>query len=127
MGNIKIISNNPQVLRDYPRHTQKVEGGVLEVYTAARDEIHRGAVLINHPLSGSVKPNQSPYRSLLVSDYGAETDLDSLALIEGAMHTLRRLPKLDRRYTERTLADFQFVDHSLLAAAVQALPAKYYF
>ena len=128
MGNIRLISNNPLVLEKYPSHTQVVTGGVAQVYEAARDEIHRGAVLINHPLAGSIKPNQSPYRSLVLSlTPGRGIDMDSLDLIEGAIQTLNRLPKLNRQYAERTMEDFRFVDFSLLEAAATALPAKYYF
>ena len=128
MGNISIISNNPQVLAQYPQHTNVIAGGVYDVYQAARNLIHQGAVLINHPLSGSIKPNQSPYRSLVVStDGNGVVDFDSLSLIEGAFITLRKLPELNRTYTEQVLDDFQVIDLDLLDAAIQALPAKYYF
>ena len=127
MGNISIISNNPRVLERYSQETLWAEGGVSEVYEAARDYIHRGARLLNHPLAGSVKPNQSPYRSLILSTAAdLPVDLDSLSHIEGAIDTLRRLPKLSRQYTKDTLEDFQFLDFCLLETAVQALPAKYY-
>ena len=127
MGNISIISNNPQVLQAYPRHVRMIAGGVFEVYEAARNDIHRGAKLLNHPLAGSIKPNQSPYRSLVLSTVGSPLDLDSLSHIEGAIQTLHRLPELNRQYTEQTMADFRFVDFCLLETAIQALPAKYYF
>ena len=127
MGNISIISNNPQVLEQYPQHTLTIEGGVLQVYEAARDAIHRGAKLLNHPLAGSIKPNQCPYRSLVLSTASdGSLDLDSLSHIEGAIQTLHRLPKLNRQYTEPAMTDFRFVDLCLLETAMQALPAMYY-
>lgn len=127
MGNICIISNNPRVLTQYPQHSRRIEGGVFEVYAAARDEIHRGARLLNHPLAGSIKPNQSPYRSVILStDRDRPLDLDSLSHIEGAIATLHRLPKLNRPYTEKAMEDFRFVDFCLLETAVKTLPAVYY-
>ena len=127
MGNISLISNNPQVLAKYPRHTKVVEGGVADVHNAARNQIHQGAVLINHPLAGSIKPNQSPYRSLVVSTDSGVVDFDSLSLIENALITLRKLPVLNYIHSEEVLADFQLIDLDLLEAAVKSLPAKYYF
>ena len=63
--------------------------------TAARDAIHDGWRLTHHPLYGNYRPNQQPYRSLIleypaksaVSGKGAkpEPDLTSLRLIEEAM------------------------------------------
>ena len=127
MGNISIISNNPRVLERYSQETLWVEGGVFDVYETARDQIHRGARLLNHPLAGSVKPNQSPYRSLILSATAdLPADLDSLSHIEGAIDTLHRLPKLNRQHTTHTLEDFQFLDFCLLETAVEALPARYY-
>ena len=128
MGNIRIVSNNPQVAAKYPQHTGVIKGGVADVYNAARNQIHQGAVLINHPLAGSIKPNQSPYRSLVVStDSNGVVDFDSLSLIENALITLRKLPVLNYIHSEDVLADFQVIDLDLLEAAIEALPAKYYF
>ncbi|MCL2368100.1 MAG: GrdX family protein [Oscillospiraceae bacterium] len=128
MGNIQIISNNPQTQAQYPAHIRIVEGGVYEVYRTARSAIHQGAILINHPLAGSVKPNQNPYRSLVLSIPAdrATVDFDSLSHIEGALQTLARLPKLNRQYDQSTLEDFQLIDHSLLEAAINALPPQYH-
>ena len=129
VGNIRIISNNAQVLEKYPGLTQLVVGNVLAVYHAARDAIHQGAVLINDPLAGSVKPNQNPYRSLLLSAVAeGPLALDSLTQIESALRTLARLPKLNHpAYSEQLLEDFRFIDRSLLESALNSLPARYYF
>lgn len=31
-----------------------------------RDRIHEGHLLLSHPLSGSVKPNETPYKSVMI-------------------------------------------------------------
>lgn len=127
MGKLSLISNNPQVLAQYPQQAIAVAGGVAEVYAAARDAIHGGAKLLNHPLSGSIKPNQSPYRSLVLgqSRTGA-LDFVSLSLIEEAIATLRKLQILKQNYSADVLEDFQVIDLDLVAAAMKALPAEYY-
>jgi hypothetical protein len=66
----------------------------LAVLTAARDAIHNGWRLTHHPLYGNYRPNQQPYRSLILEyptpragnqGRGCETDILSLHLIEEAM------------------------------------------
>jgi hypothetical protein len=100
---------------------------VEDIFTLARDEIHLGARLINHPLSGSIKPNESPYKSLVLSNERGSLDTDSLLLMEGAIATLRKLPKRERTLSERVLDDFQVIDLDLLDSAIAALPSNYYF
>lgn len=126
MANFYIITNNPMVSSKYPGvstlHDKNVEG----MFITARDAIHRGAVLINHPLSGSVKPNESPYKSLVLSNDKPGLDMQSLQLIEGALAVLHKLPKKNRSYDERVLDDFMVIDLDLLDSAMQALPAEFY-
>ena len=51
-ANFHIITNNPLVCEKYPKLALMLECGVEGVFLAGRDEIHLGAVAINHPLSG---------------------------------------------------------------------------
>jgi len=121
MGNIFIISNNTLALAKY-NCAIKVEGDVGAVFEAARDRIYQGAKLISHPLSGSVKPNQGPYKSIVLSATLTDAvDITSLTLIEQAIATLRKLPVLHRQYSEPVHQDFQVVDLDLLDSAMKAL------
>lgn len=64
-----LITNNPKVYAAYKDEMEveflkdKSYGEVLEV---TRDAIHRGAGALTHPLAGSLKPNQTPYRSMII-------------------------------------------------------------
>ena len=124
---IKIITNNQLVFEKYQKITKLQNCSVEDIFTLARNEIHQGAKLINHPLSGSIKPNESPYKSLVLSNEHGSLDTESLLMIESAIATLRKLPKHDRKLPERALNDFQAVDLDLLDSAIIALPANYYF
>lgn len=126
MANVYILTNNPLAAKTYPDISVLQSLTVEEIFTAARDRIHKGAVLINHPLSGSVKPNESPYKSLVLSDKGEVLDFDSLSLIEGALAVLRKMPVKNRRYSQQVLDDFMVIDLDLLHSAIEALPAEYY-
>ncbi|MDL2252669.1 GrdX family protein [Ruminococcaceae bacterium OttesenSCG-928-I18] len=126
MANCYILSNNPLASQKYGSLVKVQKTDVMGIYTAARDAIHLGAVLINHPLSGSVKPNESPYRSLVLSTRQAEVDEKSLQLIEGAIAVLKKLGIKEREYPETVLDDFQVIDLDLLDSAMGALPAEYH-
>ncbi len=126
MANYRILTNNPAVLSLYGAVAQGVTGGVADVFAAVRDAVHLGAALISHPLAGSVKPNENPYRSVMLSTRRGQVDADSLRIIEDAIVTLRKLPVRQRHFTERVLDDFAAIDLDLMRSAMQALPAAYY-
>jgi hypothetical protein len=126
-ANFQIKTNNPLTRDKYPSVASFLDTGVEGIFTAARDLIHGGARLINHPLSGSVKPNESPYKSLVLSAVPGTLDIESLQLIEGAAAVLKKLPVKSRTYIERVLEDFRVIDLDLLDSAVHALPPEYHF
>ena len=111
-----IITNNPLVAaregaRFYPEAT------LLEVLTMVRDLVHQNYRLITHPLAGSVKPNQTPYKSVILSaEPGHELDYTSLQLVEGSLQVAQRM--LSERplpaITPRVLADFALIDSELI-------------
>ncbi|HAZ36265.1 MAG TPA: GrdX protein, partial [Clostridiaceae bacterium] len=58
-----IITNNPlskEFFND-KYEVQFINGSLMDVLIKVRDLIHKGYVLLTHPLMGSVKPNQTPY------------------------------------------------------------------
>lgn len=126
MANFYILTNNPQACNKYPELAVFEDTTVAGIFLKARDAVHQGAVLINHPLSGSVKPNESPYKSLVLSNSRAVLDFDSLQLIEAAKAVLDKLPVKERKYSRQVLDDFMVIDLDLLDSAVLALPAEYH-
>lgn len=127
MSNFYILTNNPMVQEKYPKITELDDNfSVGDIFAGGRNAIHLGAHLINHPLVGSIKPNQSPYKSLVLSDDKGELDLFSLKLIEGAIQVLRKFPSRSRPYDESILEDFQVVDLDLLDSAIDSLPYEYH-
>ncbi|MCL2362770.1 MAG: GrdX family protein [Defluviitaleaceae bacterium] len=104
-----IITNNPDVAAMYP-DSRYSACNVQGIFEAVRDEIHKGARLLSHPLSGSIKPNESPYKSVAISAKYANLDFRSLQIIEDAMTVLRRLTDKKYIYDESILADFRIID-----------------
>jgi len=118
---LMILSNNPYVAAKFPETTRFLKCDVGGVFTAVRDAIHTGAVLVSHPLSGSIKPNESPYKSIAVSTppKGERAlDFKSLQIIEDAISTLQKLPIKNREYTPSMLDDFRVIDLDLISHAV---------
>ncbi|ATW27031.1 GrdX family protein [Candidatus Formimonas warabiya] len=119
-----IISNNPKVWQAYPG-SQKIEGSLRQVLVHARNLIHLGCSVINHPLAGSVQLNETPFKSLILTAKSKTVDDRSVRLMESAMEVLNHSPALERKWSERVIRDFQRMDLSLLQSAVDSLPAGF--
>lgn len=118
-----IITNNTianENLRDKYR-VDFIEGSLMEVLKTARDYIHKGYILLTHPLSGSIKPNETPYKSIAVSEEKSDkVDIDSLMLIENSIETAAKLlvNKQTRPWNENVLNDFMVIDFDLIKNAL---------
>ncbi len=120
---IQIITNNPLVAQklseEYPVHYEP--RSYREVLVAVRDLIHQGYQLYSHPLSGSVKPNETPYKSVFLSQKPGKLDLDAVRIIENSIITCDKFavkfpdppPDMDR--------DFQLLDLTLLQGALSQI------
>lgn len=120
-----IITNNPKCYEKYNaemRVDYLPDGGYLDVLLRARSYVNdRQYCLVTHPLAGSIKPNQIPYRSIIVKDtrYDDGEYFDSCIMIESSIGTYHRimagrpLPV----WPERLLDDFQDADLSLFDGA----------
>ncbi|MEF2509608.1 GrdX family protein [Vibrio mimicus] len=123
IGNFLIVSNNPEVLKRFSNYQISFQHEYLLVLLAARNAIHQGHHLLMHPESGSVKPGQTPYRSLLLNNWRSQLDVRSLEMIENAIvryHSLCDPGWLIKEESETVLKDFQLVDLILLRQALEA-------
>jgi len=106
-------TNNPDVLAAYP-HVVFHEGGVRDVYLAVRNAIHCGAKLVTHPQSGNLAPNESPYKTVVVTAGTGGLDFNSLQLMEAAITFCDRLPPAPANLPAQVLADFRMIDFALI-------------
>lgn len=124
MGREKIITNNPLVKKKYSKDICIEYHGVgyLKLLEIIRDNIHKGAKLLTHPLAGSVKPNETPYRSIVILDNDS-LDIESLEMIEGSIETAKKFLKdrENKKMNEETLKDCQVIDLSIVASALDNL------
>lgn len=115
-----VITNNPMVL-DKLKDTRNIiyrEISYEEILREVRDRIHEGHTLLSHPLSGSVKPNETPYKSIMISERSGEVDEGSVKLIENAIQACRKFIFKSDLYEEPVYDDFQLIDWSLLESGM---------
>ena len=125
-ANFHILTNNPLAVEKYPEIARRLDCGVDGILHAARDEIHLGAVMIGHPLSGSIGIGESPCKSLVLSQRRGALDVQSLQLIESALEELKKTPPNHHELPPDVIKDFQVIDLDLLDSAIKALPAQYH-
>ncbi len=115
-----VITNNKKVKEEL-NHKIDVsyhDCDSLELLYMVRDKIHRGAVLRSHPLSGSIKPNENPYKSLIIDDKVGELDYNSLEIIENAIETFMKFKNMGTRTSHAKNADedYSLIDFTLISS-----------
>lgn len=120
---ILIITNNTEVERLYKdRFPIKLnEGSYYDVLLEVRNFLHQGYELITHPLMGSVKPNETPYRSIIIKQ-ASGIDLQSVEIIESSIQTYEKFERMQKspKWSQRILEDFQFVDLRLFESSLDS-------
>jgi len=118
------MTNNSKVVDKYKSKfdLEFIEStDMLSVLIKARDYIHKGYSLLTHPLSGSLKPNQTPYKSILLSNDNKPFDFDKLHLIENSIETFYKFIKNNNisKWNENIKDDFKTVDLSLIDSCLE--------
>jgi hypothetical protein len=120
----KIVITNNKISKENFQNEYDVvfiEGTLLDVMHAARDMIHKGHRLLTHPLAGSIKPNQTPFKTIVLTlKPEPEVDLASLEYIENSMETSERLLRSRplRDWPETVLKDYRLIDYDLIKNAL---------
>lgn len=123
---IILITNNYNVYEKYRDNMDITydEGfSYLEILEYTRDKVHQGHELLTHPLSGSIKPNETPYKSILISKRIDKLDFNSLNIIEESIKTTEKFlhNKITPNWTEKVLEDFRVIDLSLIKNVIDSL------
>ncbi|MEI0579969.1 GrdX family protein [Brachyspira pilosicoli] len=118
INNLIIVTNNIKVSNKYSDYNvQYIDSeSMYEVLIAVRDLIHRGYKLLTHPMSGSLKQNQTPYKSILLIKKDEVMSFEDLELIESSIENYNKFIK-NRKLTdwpENIKKDFQTIDLSLI-------------
>lgn len=113
----RCITNNPMVIeKGYP-NTKAISGNTLSVLLAVRVEIEKGCQLLTHPLTSSIRPDVSPYKTVLLTNPESKIDPESLNMINRAIVYTENLIKNNDKpvhWDEESLRDFQYVDFDII-------------
>jgi hypothetical protein len=127
-GNMKslLVTNNGAVNEKFKNKMEIIylEGyKYIEVLEFIRDKIHEGHKLLTHPLSGSIKPNETPYKSIMISREIGELDTDGLVIIEDSIQSALKFMsiKATPEWKEKVLEDFRVIDLSLMENVIEKL------
>jgi hypothetical protein len=120
--NYIIITNNDMVYNKYNNeyNIEFYECSIKEIMVKVRDRVHEGFKVLTHPLSSSIKPNESLYKSIMISDDKSVLDYDSLVIIENAIMTCDKFNKIKYNivYTDKIIEDFKLIDLTVLESAL---------
>ena len=114
-----IVTNNDYVRDKYKDDFDMIYVDKVDNYTGvlfkARDLIHEGYKLLTHPLSGSVKPNETPFKTIIL-EKGTGLDQDGLIIIEEAIGTINKFLNIEKtpNYNERVIDDCKVIDLSII-------------
>lgn len=113
-----LITNNDRVYEKYKDNlTVILLDTYEEVLLRTRDMVYDRHVLLTHPQASSLKPNQTPYRSIVVYPKCEEDNTKDIMLIENCMETYRQwqeIAKTPDSYQEKVAEDFKTIDLSVI-------------
>lgn len=113
-----LVTNNNRV---YEKYKDKINVLYMqsyeEVLMKVRDMVYDRHVLLTHPQALSLKPNQTPYRSVIVYPKGEDDNTDDILLIEKCLETYEQWQKIaptPQKYEDRVAEDFKTIDLSVI-------------
>ena len=117
---ILIVTNNSKVFVEYKENytVEFIDSETMyNVLIKTRDLLHSGYKLLTHPMSGSLKSNQTPYKSILLIKKNNEANFDDILMIENAIDNYNKFLKNRAltNWTEAIKNDFKTVDLSLIS------------
>ena len=114
-----IITNNPLVKEKYfDKDVEYYDVRYEDILQIVKNKIAEGHKILTHPLSGSVKPKETPYKSIMITKKKNTLDLESLSIIEDAIETTNKFVARPDKWTEKILDDFRLVDFTLIDSAM---------
>ena len=121
-----IITNNPKIAEEMASKNIGVsyfeQSDFMEILYKARDIIHLGYKLLTHPIVSSIKPYETPYKTIVLTYNNGEIDLESIELIENSIELSKNfLDKPRRKLTKSIDEDFRLIDYELINGAIESI------
>ena len=123
-----IVTNNSKIKESFPeKDVRLIDTSYIGVLEECRKYIHKGSKLLSHPLYGSVKPNETPYRTVIMAE-GDGLDYQSVELIEDAINTASKFQKDGEtpNRIESVMDDFRVIDLDIMTNTISRKQYEYY-
>lgn len=121
---MKIITNNFKVnerLNTQADIEYYEDSTYLDILIKVRDYVQNGYRLLTHPLSGSIKPDETPFKSVMIEKYHT-TDFDSITIIATAIEKADLMIKESKvkEYNDKLIDDFSEIDYGLIKSGLES-------
>ena len=97
---------------------------ITDVLKKVRDYVHKGYKILTHPLSGSVKPGETPFKSVAITVESGAIHMESLLIIEDAImmsEKFNRSTKGSPKIPSEILDDFRLIDFGLIKSGLEGI------
>ena len=75
-------------------------------------------ILLTQPMAGSVKPNETRFKSIVGGTDMKNVDIEHCNLMMNALITCDKFKPTGIKYSEYHIKDFQLIDYTLLCGAL---------
>lgn len=121
---MKLITNNPKFIEENLKDIEIEYSDVsyIDILRKVRDYVHENWEIVTHPLYGSVKPNETIYRTIVINENNS-LDITSVNLISDAIVTFKKFRNNREvpQWTDRVKDDFSVIDHDLIINAINRI------
>ena len=122
---VTLVTNNDRVYRKYKDDMEVVLlGSYRDVLIKVRDLVYDRHILLTHPQASSLKPNQTPFRSVMVYPKGEEDNTKDIMLIEKCIETFEQWQEIaptPDHYQKNVEDDIKTIDLSVIENIVPRL------
>ena len=120
-----LVTNNDRVYEKYKDEIKIILLNTYEeVLIKVRDMVYDRHLLLTHPQASSLKPNQTPYRSVVVYPKGNEDNMKDIMLIEKCVQVYyewQEIAPSPMSYTDKVANDFKTIDLSVVENIIPRL------
>lgn len=121
---MKLITNNPKFIEENLKdiEIEYLDVSYIDILRKVRDYVHENWEIVIHPLYGSVKPNETIYRTIVMKENNS-LDITSVNLISDAILTFKKFRNNREvpQWTDRVKDDFSVIDHDLIINAINRI------
>ena len=113
----RCITNNPMLIDRGFTDLEYYETDVLELFRVVFQKVNCGYRLLTHPLTGSIRPDITPYKTVLLSGTAGTLIGKAIRYAED-LYRLRDIP-VYKKWGKAAREDFQLIDLSIIERALE--------